>query len=84
MEKFAVEILDVLDGLPVSVAALRRSGIGKTVFKLRSKRKDGEGPAYHESLRQVPCARKFKLRRSPRRPCPRQLLQMARCTVIGP
>ncbi len=57
MEKFAVEVLDVLDGLPVSVAALRRSGIGKTVFKLRSRRKDGEGSFYDESLRRVLCAR---------------------------
>ena len=53
MEQFAAEVLDVLDGLPVSVAALRRSGIGKTVFKLRSRRKDGEGPSYDESLRRV-------------------------------
>ena len=53
MEKFAVEVLDVLDSLPVNYAALRRTGIGKTVFRLRSKKKDGEGPQYHESLRRV-------------------------------
>ena len=50
MEKVAIEVLDVLDGLPVNFAALRRSSIGKTVVKLRGK-KDGEGPAYHASLR---------------------------------
>ena len=56
MEKFAVEVLDVLDGLPVTFAALRHSGIGKMVAKLRSRKQDGEGPSYHDALRWVPCS----------------------------
>ena len=45
--------LQLLDDLPVEYAALRRSGIGKIVVKLRKKEKAGEGPHYYESLRRV-------------------------------
>ena len=50
-ERTAQLALQVLDGLPIEYATLRRSGIGKVVVKLRKKEKAGDGPHYYESLR---------------------------------